>query len=96
MAVDILLAVGGCIMLWLNVRATLAISRDTFSEPTQRSIQFAFVWALPFIGSIVVLAVHRQDEAPSRKYLERKGPEDELTGVDVVEAPSNDVGIAPD
>lgn len=57
-------------LLWLNIRATLAVVRDSLSEPQQRIWQLLLVWLLPLIGALVVLAVHRPDEEPSRRYRE--------------------------
>ena len=83
MAIPILVVLFRLLLLWLNVLATIAIARDSLSESMQRRIQFLLVWILPLIGSLVVLSVHRQDEKPSRKYLERIDPEDEITGTDI-------------
>lgn len=58
------------VLLWLNIRATLAVVRDTLSELRQQVWQLLLVWLLPLIGSLVVLAVHRPDEQPSRRYRE--------------------------
>lgn len=71
-------------MLWLNIKATVLIAYDSLSEPIQRRLQYVFVWLLPLIGALVVFAIHRRTESPSKKYLERMGPDDELTGTDVV------------
>lgn len=58
------------ILIGLNVKATIAIWSDTFSEPRQKTLQLALVWLLPLIGAIVVLAVHRPPEKPTRQYNE--------------------------
>ncbi|MBA4111624.1 MAG: hypothetical protein C0487_18750 [Leptothrix sp. (in: Bacteria)] len=58
------------ILIGLNVKATIAIWRDTFSERRQKIMQLALVWLLPLIGAIVVLAVHRPAEKPTRQYSE--------------------------
>ena len=41
--------------LWLNVKATLLVWRDTLSEKPQKVAQLLLVWLLPFVGAIVVL-----------------------------------------
>jgi hypothetical protein len=53
---------------WLNVKATLAISRDSLSERSQKVAQFLLVWLLPIIGAVVVLAVYRPKEKCSGRY----------------------------
>ncbi len=58
------------ILIGLNVKAAIAIWRDTFSECRQKIMQLALVWLLPLIGAIVVLAVHRPAEKPTRRYSE--------------------------
>ena len=71
-------------MLWLNVTATITIARDSFSDPVQRRMQLILVWILSLVGASVVLAVHREAEKPSRRYIARLDPEDEITGSDIV------------
>lgn len=71
MPMEIVLALAAlAIILGLNVKATISILRDTFSERTQKIAQLLIVWLVPIVGAIVVLAIHRPTEAPSRKYRE--------------------------
>ena len=60
----------GLVWLGLNVLATGKVVRDELSEQKQKIVQVALVWLIPFIGSMVVLAVHRPTEPPTRKYYE--------------------------
>lgn len=65
------------ILLWLNVKATVLVVRDDLSNRSQKSMQLAFVWFLPLLGAIVVLAVHRREERSSGKYPEAPDPGDD-------------------
>ena len=58
------------VVLAMNIKATLVVLRDDISEPDQRIAQLALVWLLPILGTIIVFAVHRPTEPPSRKYRE--------------------------
>lgn len=66
----ILLLAAMAIVVAFNARATVIILRDSFSERRQKIAQLLLVWIIPVIGSIVVFAVHRPMEPPSRKYRE--------------------------
>jgi hypothetical protein len=65
------------VLLCLNISATWMIVRDSLCEPRQRIWQLLMVWLLPLIGALVVLAVHRPDEKPSRTYREAPDPGDD-------------------
>lgn len=67
------------IVLWLSIKATVMIVRDTLLERWQKAAQLSLVWLLPLIGAVVVLAVNRPLEAPSRKYRERQDPGEDFT-----------------
>ncbi len=67
------------IVLWLSIKATVVITRDGLIEGRQKAIQLAIVWLLPLIGAILVLAVNRPPEAPSRKYRERQDAGEDFT-----------------
>jgi hypothetical protein len=67
------------IVLWLSIKATVEITRDGLIEGRQKAIQLAIVWLLPLIGAILVLAVNRPPEAPSRKYRERQDAGEDFT-----------------
>ncbi len=82
MPIKILLAVIFVVLLGLNVKATVAIYRDSLSEALQRWVQFLLVWLLPIIGSVVVLAVHRQTEEASGKYQKQSGEIDDIDDFD--------------
>jgi hypothetical protein len=69
MAIEI--AIAGLLLvlvLAMSIKATLIVWRDDLSEPAQRIAQLALVWLLPILGPIIVFAVHRPKEPPSRKY----------------------------
>ncbi|WP_348944075.1 hypothetical protein ABHF33_11380 [Chitinibacter sp. FCG-7] len=70
----VLLLVVVTVPIWLNVKATLLVFRDAFSEKTQKITQLIFVWFLPLVGAIVVLAIHRQEEKSSGTYPSEKDP----------------------
>ncbi len=60
--------------LGLNVFASKTVARDDYSSKSQKVAQLLFVWLLPIIGAIFVLAVHRPQEAPARRYREQPDP----------------------
>lgn len=66
------------IPLWLNVRATRLVVHDALSEQGQKVAQLLFVWLVPVVGAVVVLAVHRPTEPPSRRYREPPDPGDDF------------------
>ena len=68
----------GAAILAMNSWATLLIWRDVFSERRQRVVQLLMVWLLPILGSLIVFAVHRSAEKPSRKYQEPPDPGDDF------------------
>ena len=94
MGIQILLAIVAIIVLWLNVRATVVICVDELSEPAQRWVQLLMVWVLPLVGSIIVLAVHRKEENPSRKYRKADGDVDDIEDFDTGIAGSGDAADA--
>jgi len=65
------------IVLWLNIKATLAVRRDAYSLKLQKFLQLLIVWIVPILGSIIVLAIHRPDEKHPGKYREEIAPPDE-------------------
>jgi hypothetical protein len=68
------------IVLWLNAKASLAILRDSFSTPKQRTLQIIIVWFVPLIGALAVLGVHRPTEKSPGRYPEETPPPDEFHG----------------
>jgi hypothetical protein len=66
------------VILWMEIKATLIVLRDSLSEPRQRVMQLALIWLLPLLGAIVVLAVHRPVEKHSGKYREKSDPGDDF------------------
>jgi len=74
-ALPLLIAI---VILLLDIKSTLLLLRDSFLNPKQRILQLAFVWFLPVLGAIVVLAIHRSDEKHSGKYIERSGQGDDF------------------
>ena len=67
------------VVIWLSIKATVVIARDGLMEGRQKAVQLALVWLLPLIGAILVLAVNRPPEAPSRKYRERQDAGEDFT-----------------
>jgi hypothetical protein len=67
------------IVLWLSIKATVVITRDGLIEGRQKAIQLVLVWLLPLLGAVIVLAVNRPPEAPSRKYRERQDAGEDFT-----------------
>jgi hypothetical protein len=61
--------------LWLTIRATLLVLRDSLSEKSQRIAQLLLVWLVPLIGAIVVLGVHRREEKLPGVYPGEKDAE---------------------
>ena len=56
------------IPLLLNARATQLIVQDVLCDRQQKKAQLLLVWFAPLIGALIVLAVHRRAEPPSRQY----------------------------
>ena len=67
------------IPLALNLWATRLILADDLSSESQKYGQLALVWLLPLLGAVVVLAVHRKAEPPSRRYRTQPDPGDDFT-----------------
>lgn len=51
----ILSALVGLFILWVNIGATVALSRDDTLESLQRWAQGIFLWVVPLIGGLTVL-----------------------------------------
>lgn len=45
----------GLVVLWVNIGATVALSRDDTLESIQRWAQGVFVWVVPLLGGLTVL-----------------------------------------
>jgi hypothetical protein len=58
------------IPLLLNARATQLIVQDVLCDRRQKVAQLLLIWFVPIIGALIVLAVHRRAEPPSRQYRE--------------------------
>lgn len=52
--------------LLLDIAATVMLVRSTYPTRIQKILQIVFIWAIPFIGSIVVIAVLRETVANPR------------------------------
>jgi hypothetical protein len=65
--------------LWLNVKASILIGRDTAVSRSQKSFQYLLVWFVPILGAMVVLGVHRANEKPTRRYREDPDPGDDFS-----------------
>lgn len=66
------------IPIGLNVWATWLVLNDGLSEASRKAVQLLLVWLVPVIGAVVVLAVHRTAEPPSRKYRKPPDPGDDF------------------
>ena len=58
------------VLLIANGFATRVVLRDRFAERHQRIFQLLAVWLVPVFGAILIFALHRKPEEPSRKYRE--------------------------
>jgi hypothetical protein len=67
------------IPLALNLWATRLVVADDLSSGSQKYSQLALVWLLPLLGAVVVLAVHRKAEPPSRKHRTQPDLGDDFT-----------------
>ena len=76
--VTIVLLLIALILLGLNLKASLLITKDFTSEPKQRFLQLLFVWAIPFAGALLVLAIHRPFEKSTGNYPEEREPQDDF------------------
>jgi hypothetical protein len=52
--------------LLLNVAASLLLLSSTVATPVQKVLQLVFVWAVPFVGSIIVTAVLKETASNPR------------------------------
>jgi uncharacterized membrane protein YgcG len=50
-------SVGLGLVVLLNLVATTFIARSEFETPLQKMLQLIFVWAVPLVGSIIIIAV---------------------------------------
>lgn len=73
--VFVALLAGG--LMVANLIASLAVVRDEYSEKHQRRFQLLAIWLLPALGAILVLAIHRKSEEPSRQYRQPLDPGDD-------------------
>ena len=62
----------------LSAWATTKVMADEFSERGQKRAQLVLVWLLPVIGALLVLAVHRKPDEPSRQYRKDTDPGDDF------------------
>ena len=65
---DVVLFVILVVIALMNVAATVAVRRDEYAEPRQKTLQVIIIWVIPILGALVVLAVHREPEKPSGTY----------------------------
>ncbi len=61
----------------LNVWATRLVLRDPLITKHQRQSQLTLIWLLPLVGALLVLAVHRKEENPSRTHRSEPDPGDD-------------------
>jgi hypothetical protein len=76
----------------LNLVATVMVVRSDFETPLQKALQLIFAWVVPFIGSIIVIAVRRSLRSDTKSrfasgssgdtWLPGSGPESDGYGGD--------------
>jgi hypothetical protein len=54
---DVVTSISLSIVVLLNVVATVMLVRSDFDTRIQKALQLVFVWAIPIVGSIFVIAV---------------------------------------
>jgi hypothetical protein len=54
---DVVASIGLSIVVLLNFVATVMLVRSDFDTQIQKALQLVFVWAVPIVGSIFVIAV---------------------------------------
>jgi len=54
---DVVASIGLSIVVLLNLVATVMLVRSDFDTRIQKALQLVFVWAIPIVGSIFVIAV---------------------------------------
>jgi hypothetical protein len=47
-------------MVLLNIAATTLLARSNVATPLQKTAQVIFIWVVPFIGSIIVIALLKE------------------------------------
>jgi hypothetical protein len=73
----------------LNLVATVMLARSDFETPLQKVLQFVLIWVVPFIGSIMVIAVSKA------AYFDRKPhPNSDVSGSGWI--PGSDVVLGRD
>ena len=78
------------LVVLLNLAATVMLVRSDFETPLQKVLQLVFVWVIPCVGSIIVIAVLRGARSDRRPrfasdssgdaWLPGSGPESEGFG----------------
>ena len=53
----------------LDIIATVLLVRSTVATPLQKVLQLVFTWAVPFVGSIIVVAILRETISTPRARL---------------------------
>ncbi|HET7831536.1 MAG TPA: hypothetical protein VFK88_01085 [Gallionella sp.] len=67
-------------LMFLNIRASIRVSRFSGSEPSQRLWQHIFVWCLPLAGALVVLTLLRDDVTQWRRESDDAPREEDFLG----------------
>ena len=58
------LTIGAAVLLLLNTIVSLKVVLAKTITGTQKALQAAVIWLLPFLGGILVYYVHRSDSEP--------------------------------
>ena len=60
-------ALGSAVLL--DVIATILLVRSRVATPLQKALQLMFTWAVPFVGSIIVIAILKETNSTPRARL---------------------------
>lgn len=67
-------------LLYLNLKASSLILKDSILESKVRVFQLLFVWLIPALGASLVLAIYRPLEKSSGAYPEDIEQQDSFLG----------------
>ena len=64
----------------LDVIATVLLVRSTVATPRQKALQLVVIWLIPFVGSIIVIAILRETTSTRRARLASGSADEWLPG----------------
>jgi hypothetical protein len=65
----------------LDAIATVLLVRSKAATPLQKALQLVFIWAIPFVGSIIVVAILRETISTPRARLASGSGDEWLSGI---------------